>query len=67
MDLGRSAHRRRGDESFDYFKFRYYEKWLGGITQFFIDKGYSQRRTRRADGRARPLPEDGTYRPSTIR
>ncbi|MCW2649700.1 MAG: nitrile hydratase, beta subunit [Mycobacterium sp.] len=25
---------------FDYFKFRYYEKWLAGITQFFIDKGY---------------------------
>jgi nitrile hydratase subunit beta len=25
---------------FDYFKFRYYEKWLGGITQFLIDKGY---------------------------
>jgi len=25
---------------FDYFKYRYYEKWLGGITQFFIDKGY---------------------------
>jgi len=25
---------------FDYFKFRYYEKWLGGITQFFIDHGY---------------------------
>lgn len=25
---------------FDYFKFRYHEKWLGGITQFFIDKGY---------------------------
>ena len=25
---------------FDYFKFRYYEKWLGGITQFFIDNGY---------------------------
>jgi nitrile hydratase subunit beta len=25
---------------FDYFKFRYYEKWLGGISQFFIDKGY---------------------------
>ena len=34
---------RTGAESmnpFDYFKFRYYEKWLGGITQFFIDKGY---------------------------
>ncbi|MGE2689890.1 nitrile hydratase subunit beta [Mycolicibacterium pulveris] len=25
---------------FDYFKFRYYEKWLGGITQFFVDRGY---------------------------
>ena len=25
---------------FDYFKFRYYEKWLGGITQFFLDNGY---------------------------
>jgi nitrile hydratase len=25
---------------FDYFRLRYYEKWLGGITQFFIDKGY---------------------------
>lgn len=25
---------------FDYFKFRYYEKWLGGITGFFIEKGY---------------------------
>jgi nitrile hydratase len=37
------AHLRTGAEAmnpFDYFKFRYYEKWLGGITQFFIDKGY---------------------------
>jgi nitrile hydratase beta subunit len=25
---------------FDYFELRYYEKWLGGITAFFIDKGY---------------------------
>jgi nitrile hydratase len=25
---------------FDYFKYRYYEKWLGGIAAFFIDKGY---------------------------
>ncbi|MDT7756526.1 MAG: nitrile hydratase subunit beta [Mycobacterium sp.] len=24
----------------DYFKFRYYEKWLGGITKFFIENGY---------------------------
>ena len=29
-----------GMNPFDYFKFRYYEKWLGGITQFFIDNGY---------------------------
>ena len=25
---------------FDYFKFRYYENWLGGVTQFLINKGY---------------------------
>jgi nitrile hydratase subunit beta len=25
---------------FDYFKFRYYEKWLGGITSFFVEQGY---------------------------
>ena len=34
---------RTGAESmqpFEYFKFRYYEKWLMGISQFFIDKGY---------------------------
>ncbi|PRC60788.1 nitrile hydratase subunit beta, partial [Mycobacterium sp. ITM-2017-0098] len=29
-----------GMNPFDYFKFRYYEKWLGGISQFFVDKGY---------------------------
>lgn len=37
------AHLRTGAEGmnpFDYFKFRYYEKWLGGISQFFVDKGY---------------------------
>ncbi|MFC0402073.1 nitrile hydratase subunit beta [Paraburkholderia rhizosphaerae] len=27
-------------QPFEYFKFRYYEKWLGGIAQFFIDAGY---------------------------
>jgi nitrile hydratase len=34
---------RKGAESlnpFDYFKYRYYEKWLGGISSYFIDKGY---------------------------
>src|SRR5262245_13552676 len=37
------ANLRTGAEAmnpFDYFKYRYYEKWLGGITQFFIDAGY---------------------------
>ena len=27
-------------QPFDYFKYRYYEKWLGGISQFFVDQGY---------------------------
>lgn len=34
---------RKGAESlnpFDYFKFRYYEKWLGGISGYFIACGY---------------------------
>lgn len=37
------GHLRKGAEAmnpFDYFKFRYYEKWLGGISGFFIDEGY---------------------------
>jgi nitrile hydratase len=29
-----------GMNPFEYFKFRYYEKWLMGISQFYIDKGY---------------------------
>ncbi|MET4043991.1 nitrile hydratase subunit beta [Bradyrhizobium sp. RT6a] len=34
---------RKGAESmnpFDYFKFRYYEKWLGGISAYLVAKGY---------------------------
>src|ERR1700739_2240679 len=34
---------RKGAEAlnpFDYFKYRYYEKWLGGICGFFIANGY---------------------------
>ncbi|MDR7145057.1 nitrile hydratase subunit beta [Rhizobium sp. BE258] len=34
---------RKGAESlnpFDYFKYRYYEKWLGGISGYFIERGY---------------------------
>ncbi|WP_341316389.1 nitrile hydratase subunit beta [Paraburkholderia sp. IMGN_8] len=27
-------------QPFEYFKYRYYEKWLGGIAQFFVDSGY---------------------------
>jgi nitrile hydratase len=37
------GHLRMGAEAmnpFDYFKYRYYEKWLGGISSFFVDKGY---------------------------
>ncbi|MCT8962747.1 nitrile hydratase subunit beta [Pseudomonas veronii] len=29
-----------GMQPFEYFKFRYYEKWLMGISGFFIDQGY---------------------------
>jgi nitrile hydratase beta subunit len=29
-----------GMRPFEYFKYRYYEKWLMGISQFFIDEGY---------------------------
>lgn len=34
---------RKGAENmnpFEYFKYRYYEKWLGGISGFFIEEGY---------------------------
>jgi nitrile hydratase len=37
------GHLRTGAEAmnpFDYFKFRYYEKWLGGISGFFTSEGY---------------------------
>jgi nitrile hydratase subunit beta len=37
------GHLRTGAEGmnpFDYFKFRYYEKWLGGISGFFVNEGY---------------------------
>lgn len=42
-DIWTWADLRRGAEGvnpFDYFKFRYYEKWLGGISGFFVEKGY---------------------------
>jgi nitrile hydratase subunit beta len=37
------GHLRMGAEAmnpFDYFKYRYYEKWLGGISAFFVAQGY---------------------------
>ena len=42
---------------FEYFKFRYYEKWLGGIAQFFVDQGYitnEELEQRTAQFRAQP-------------
>ncbi|MFJ3487873.1 nitrile hydratase subunit beta [Pseudomonas sp. NPDC090202] len=32
-----------GMHPFEYFKFRYYEKWLMGISGFFVDQGYISR------------------------
>ncbi len=37
------GHLRMGAEAmhpFEYFRLRYYEKWLGGISSFFVDEGY---------------------------
>lgn len=52
------AHLRTGAEGmdpFDYFRFRYYEKWLGGISQFLVDKGYvSEDEIRSAPGDSVP-------------
>lgn len=42
-DVWTWADLRKGAEAmypFDYFKYRYYEKWLGGISGFFVSKGY---------------------------
>ena len=46
-----------GMQPFEYFKYRYYEKWLMGITQFFIDRGYvsaDEMASLSADYRANP-------------
>jgi nitrile hydratase beta subunit len=42
-DMWTWADLRAGAEAmdpFDYFKFRYYEKWLAGIAAFLLEKGY---------------------------
>jgi nitrile hydratase subunit beta len=59
---------RKGAESlnpFDYFKFRYYEKWLGGISGYFIANGYiteSELEAKTAEYLAdpnKPMPKGG--------
>jgi nitrile hydratase subunit beta len=55
---------RKGAESlnpFDYFKYRYYEKWLGGISGYFVEKGYIteaelEARTQQVLQRSAPAP-----------
>lgn len=42
-DIWTWADLRRGAEAMnplEYFKYRYYEKWLGGISGFFVEQGY---------------------------
>lgn len=60
------GHLRVGAESmnpFDYFKYRYYEKWLGGISSFFVEQGYVTQGELDAltrqylDGPAPPVPQ----------
>ncbi|HET6502441.1 MAG TPA: nitrile hydratase subunit beta [Amycolatopsis sp.] len=58
---------RKGAEAmnpFAYFQFRYYEKWLGGITAYFVEKGYlTQAELDAATERYRESP--GTALPSS--
>lgn len=54
------GHLRMGAEAmnpFDYFRFRYYEKWLGGIAGFFVDEGYVTQAE--LDARTATYLEDG--------
>ena len=60
---------RKGAEAmnpFDYFKFRYYEKWLGGICGYFVEHGYiteQELQAKTAEFLAEPsraLPAGGT-------
>jgi nitrile hydratase len=62
------GHLRKGAEGmnpFDYFKYRYYEKWLGGISGFFVESGYVSKEELDAKTTAylenldAPLPEGG--------
>lgn len=65
------GHLRMGAEGihpFEYFRLRYYEKWLGGISGFFVEEGYITQEeldTRTAqyledsESAASPLPSGG--------
>ena len=62
------GHLRTGAEGlnpFDYFKYRYYEKWLGGISGFFVDSGYvskaelDAKTTEYLENLEAPLPDGG--------
>jgi nitrile hydratase beta subunit len=62
---------RKGAEAmnpFDYFRYRYYEKWLGGITGYFVSHGYiSEQELDEATVKylkkpKRPLPDGGDQR-----
>jgi nitrile hydratase beta subunit len=62
------GHLRTGAEGlnpFDYFKYRYYEKWLGGISGFFVDSGYVSKEeldaktTEYLENLEAPLPDGG--------
>lgn len=53
------GHLRMGAEAmhpFEYFRLRYYEKWLGGISGFFIEEGYITQEE--LDARTAELLED---------
>jgi nitrile hydratase subunit beta len=59
---------RKGAEAMDplaYFQYRYYEKWLGGITAYFLSEGYisedelEQRTTEYLERPEIPLPVGG--------
>ena len=66
------GHLRQGAEAmhpFEYFRLRYYEKWLGGISGFFVEEGYITQEeldTRTAEfledseKAAAPLPSGGS-------
>jgi nitrile hydratase len=70
-DVWTWADLRKGAEAmnpFAYFQYRYYEKWLGGISGFFVTKGYvtedelAERAAVYRDEPALPLPEGGDPR-----